>query len=395
MPETTRLSSSERRRIARYAMDSAGPDAARLLEVRCPRNHRVAAVLHTPFGAVIRSVLTGRAHGRHDAVAPEPETEYLDLLGIETAGEDPVPAGCGCGAAMLSRACLRHAIAEGRPALGLAGAQSGAVPAAAPPEHAGDEEPVPVRVSTGRYVSAAGADYARTRIGHVLRRAPGPVRGARVRLTGHGDRAVAERVLAQANADIGDRPVRVQAGAATTAEAVDLLAARLKARLARLARRAPAGRGAVTEHEWRHGDPPRPWLPYFPRPVHEREVMRHKAFTPATQSCAEAAFDLEAMDYEFELFVEAGSGVDSVLYRTGDGGHRLAQVDPRPGAVLADLPGCSIAPEPAPVLSVAEAALRLEPADRPFVFFRDRTLGRGCVLYHRYDGHYGLITPAA
>jgi hypothetical protein len=27
------------------------------------------------------------------------------------------------------------------------------------------------------------------------------------------------------------------------------------------------------------------------------------------------------------------------------------------------------------------------------VFFADETTGRGNVLYHRYDGHYGLITP--
>jgi hypothetical protein len=30
----------------------------------------------------------------------------------------------------------------------------------------------------------------------------------------------------------------------------------------------------------------------------------------------------------------------------------------------------------------------------PFVFFRDPTTGRGSVLYHRYDGHYGLLVPA-
>ncbi|MGF6887446.1 hypothetical protein ABIA39_005955 [Nocardia sp. GAS34] len=31
----------------------------------------------------------------------------------------------------------------------------------------------------------------------------------------------------------------------------------------------------------------------------------------------------------------------------------------------------------------------------PFVFFRDPACHRGCVLYHRYDGHYGLLTPSA
>ncbi|MBO1414556.1 sigma 54 modulation/S30EA ribosomal C-terminal domain-containing protein, partial [Streptomyces sp. FH025] len=33
--------------------------------------------------------------------------------------------------------------------------------------------------------------------------------------------------------------------------------------------------------------------------------------------------------------------------------------------------------------------------DQPFVFYTDTSTGRGNVLYRRYDGHYGLITPAA
>jgi hypothetical protein len=32
--------------------------------------------------------------------------------------------------------------------------------------------------------------------------------------------------------------------------------------------------------------------------------------------------------------------------------------------------------------------------DLPFLFFVDAERGRGAVLYHRYDGHYGLIAPA-
>ena len=31
--------------------------------------------------------------------------------------------------------------------------------------------------------------------------------------------------------------------------------------------------------------------------------------------------------------------------------------------------------------------------DQPFLFFLDPEQGRGALLYHRYDGHYGLITP--
>ena len=37
---------------------------------------------------------------------------------------------------------------------------------------------------------------------------------------------------------------------------------------------------------------------------------------------------------------------------------------------------------------------RLELSGLPFVFFVDRHTDVGCVLYIRYDGHYGLITPS-
>ena len=30
---------------------------------------------------------------------------------------------------------------------------------------------------------------------------------------------------------------------------------------------------------------------------------------------------------------------------------------------------------------------------QPFLFFLDPEQGRGALLYHRIDGHYGLITP--
>ena len=54
----------------------------------------------------------------------------------------------------------------------------------------------------------------------------------------------------------------------------------------------------------------------------------------------------------------------------------------------------TISPHPAPRHTVSEATNRLDVAGQPFVFFADAGTGRRCVLYHRYDGHYGLITPA-
>ncbi|WJE00480.1 sigma 54 modulation/S30EA ribosomal C-terminal domain-containing protein [Streptomyces antimycoticus] len=49
---------------------------------------------------------------------------------------------------------------------------------------------------------------------------------------------------------------------------------------------------------------------------------------------------------------------------------------------------------PAPRMNVAGAKQRLDLVGLPFVFFADDTTGRGNVLYHRYDGRYGLISPS-
>lgn len=255
-----------------------------------------------------------------------------------------------------------------------------------------------LRISVGHHISAAAADYAREKIGRALDYATEPVLGARVRLSGHRDPAVDNPVVAQANVNMNGRGVRVQVTAETAREAIDLLEARLKERLERLSRHWEAvrgGRAGSGPHEWRHGDVARPRLPYFPRSVELREVIRRKSFALTEETCDEAAFDMELMDFDFYLFTESGSGTDSVLYRAGDSSYRLAQVEPKPESVTRGAVSFTTSMSPAPVLDVEGAIVRLELGGWPFVFFCDRDLGRGCVLYHRYDGHYGLITPAA
>jgi hypothetical protein len=42
---------------------------------------------------------------------------------------------------------------------------------------------------------------------------------------------------------------------------------------------------------------------------------------------------------------------------------------------------------------VSDALARLDATGAPFVFLADADTGRGNVVYRRYDGHYGLITP--
>lgn len=255
-----------------------------------------------------------------------------------------------------------------------------------------------VPVHTQGAVTSDEAAYARTRIDAVLRYARDPVLFVRVKLTQLADPALARPAVAQVNLDLNGRLVRAQVARPTMGEAVDEVHDRLRDRLQRTTGDWEAIRGARPSdqpHEWRHVSVPTERPPYFPRPVEERQVVRHKAFSLARMTVDEAAIDMAMLDYSFHLFTEAGSGVDSVIYHTEDGvGLRLAQVDPRPDNVTHGSTPVTVSPAPAPKLTVQNATERLNVTGWPFVFFRDAATGRGCVLYHRYDGHYGLITPA-
>jgi Sigma 54 modulation/S30EA ribosomal protein C terminus len=97
---------------------------------------------------------------------------------------------------------------------------------------------------------------------------------------------------------------------------------------------------------------------------------------------------VNALDYDFHLFTEEGIGQDSVLYRAGPTGYR-------PELVFAGQVRVMMSEQPAPLLSTGEAVERLNLTGLPFVFYLDADHVRGRVLYRRYDGHYGLITPAS
>ncbi|ORB74377.1 ribosome hibernation promotion factor [Mycobacterium scrofulaceum] len=243
----------------------------------------------------------------------------------------------------------------------------------------------------------AAAEYARAKIGEITRHAGRPVLHARVRLTRHRDPAVRRPVVAQANLDVDGRPVRAQVQADTAREAVDLLAARLRRGLERAAepREARRGEAPARPGEWRHESQPARRPHYFPRPADQRRVIRRKSFTMAPCTLDDAAREMDLLDYDFHLFTEEGAGVASVLYRAGPTGHRLALAAPE----LADRVGphtlpVTVSRQSLPCLTEAGAADRLALLGLPFLFFIHADYGCASVLYHRYDGHYGLITPA-
>ncbi|MFH8384683.1 HPF/RaiA family ribosome-associated protein [Kitasatospora sp. NPDC018058] len=245
---------------------------------------------------------------------------------------------------------------------------------------------VDVEVTTRGAVSLAAPDYARAKLAAVLGRIHEPVLAARVKLTQESHHSVARPSAAQAVVDLGGRPVRAHVAAATMQEAVDLLQDRLLARLAKARQRHHAPHGAWVErvrddHRPQHAD----------RPPQERRIVRRKSYGLRRQSPLAAVLDLETMDYAFHLFTDDATGRDSVVHRDeATGAHRITSV----GVLAEPVPGLAVCTGAVPELTVAEAADRLGLAGGPFVFFTDTATGRGNVLYHRYDGHYGLITPA-
>lgn len=257
--------------------------------------------------------------------------------------------------------------------------------------------PIEIEVST-RGELPGGADYARARLGELGRLSHRPLLHARAKLTKHRDPAVERPVVAQANLDVDGRLVRAQVEGANVHQAVDRLQARLKHLLERSAEHWERRRGMVPNtvaREWRHESIPTHRPSYFPRPPEERRIVRRKAFAVTPCTIDEAAFEMELLDYDFHLFVEEGTESACVLYRGGPTGFRLALVS---SGLVNELSPFSlpvtVSPHPAPCMTVPRATERLALLGLPFVFFIDAEPGRASVLYHRYDGHYGLITPA-
>jgi ribosome-associated translation inhibitor RaiA len=239
------------------------------------------------------------------------------------------------------------------------------------------------------------ADYARNRIVPLGEHIGEPVFHTRVRLTQEPNPAFDRPVLAQANIHLKGRMVRAQAAGHDAYEAIDRLRERLQARLPRFAQDWQARRGATPSddpHEWRRGEQPSQRPSYYPRPVEEREVVRHKSFTPHRISPREAVREMEQFDYDFHLFTDELTALDAVVYRMDDE-YQLQRTEARPETAI-DIAPIRLNATPAPRLSLDEARDRLELSGLPFVFFVDSDTRRGAVLYHRYDGHYGLITPS-
>lgn len=271
---------------------------------------------------------------------------------------------------------------------------------AAPPERTveveGGASRLTIAVDRRGLVDVDDVDYAVERISTVLRKIEDPVLFARLKLTRAGDPARGKPAIAQVALDVDGELVRAHVAAHGMREAADLLQRRLRDKLEQRAQHREALRtrsGIPQPGEWRHGDLPTARPEYFDRPPEERQLVRHKTFAIDELTPDEAAFDMDQLDYEFHLFRDLASGEDSVLERLAYGTYRLTRLHPttvEPGPTSIAF---TVTEDSPPVLTVDEAIQRLDAGGEPFVFFASSATRRGNIMYRRYDGHYGLITP--
>jgi hypothetical protein len=202
--------------------------------------------------------------------------------------------------------------------------------------------------------------------------------GARVRLV--GSLCAGGPTLVQVNLRVSGAPARVQVAGPSSRLAIGRAAGRLDRQIRRL----------TTAYEaWPWPDPER-------RPLGvpgAGTVRRHKAYRLHAVSPCQAIAFMNAMDYDVLLYTDDQTGEDAVVYRSGPTGVRLArQRSMRPPATPTSVP-LTVNAYRIATLTPAEATSRLVHGWLPFVFFTDRDTGRGNLVYRRYDGAFGWITP--
>lgn len=249
-------------------------------------------------------------------------------------------------------------------------------------------------VVTRGAVPEEAVDFAMDRLATVLGEFDDVVLFARLKLSTAADPARAKPALAQVTIDIDGDVVRAHVAAHEMHAAIDLLQRRVRSQLEHRAERRDwlrTSAGLAAPGEWRHATAATERPEWFDRPEDERQLVRHKTLAAGELTADEAAFDLEQLDFDFYLFRDISTGGDAIIERAGPGTYDLTVA----GTLAPDL-GVTAVPIHATgrvvaTLSVDEAIVALEASGTRRVFFADAASGRGTVVYHRYDGHYGLI----
>lgn len=252
-----------------------------------------------------------------------------------------------------------------------------------------------IQVHTKGLVSDGDRDRARGLLAEALPLAPRPVLAARLELDVEPNPARERPAKVKAMVDVSGRIVRTHVARPTMDAAVDDALQRIRRGLARLSeeRETRRRRGATSgPGEWRHGDLPESRPEYFPRPPEDRQVVRQKTYALGVMTPEEALFEMELLGFDFHLYRDEGTGTDCVITLDEQGDPLLIAGDPDVGRGPAGEPR-EVGFEAAPTISLSTARGLLEGAGAPYVAFIDASTGRENVIYHRYDGHYGLLGP--
>ena len=218
----------------------------------------------------------------------------------------------------------------------------------------------------------------------------------RIRVTPVADGRANSAVVVQGNLNAGGLRLRVQAAGSDAAAAAELVHTRLRSRLNRLTAACYQGVPGDGPHAWL---PPRDFSFGTNKPSRSAvrpEIRRRKVVGLRQETVDDAAFFMDAMDYDFHLFSCVDTGQDSVVYRCGPTGYKVAPLSLKNGLPQRRAIPITVSPRPAPCLTEQQAAAQLRDTEMPFVFFSDAGADRpsGIVLYQRYDGHYGLLEPS-
>lgn len=259
------------------------------------------------------------------------------------------------------------------------------------------DEQAPISISAGAGVPDAMVAYALDKLRHLAGHERSPILFGEVKLSLEPNPAQERPARAEAVFDVNGDPVRAHVAAHDLPEAIDLLEDRLGRRLERH-RRLQTDRARRLrnhdDHEWRHGDPPTHRPEFFDRPRDDRRLVRRKSFSVGEMTCDEAADTLDLLGHDFLLFTNLTTGADAVLFYAEDHGLELIDASGRDDAVGEG----TVAPirrshRGAPECTTVEALQQLDVDVIPFVFHVDPGTGRGNIVYRRYDGHYGAISP--
>jgi ribosome-associated translation inhibitor RaiA len=244
-------------------------------------------------------------------------------------------------------------------------------------------------------VPADDREYAEQKLAQLSKVAPRPILKVRLKLTLQDAAHLASPAIVQANIDVADgHIVRTRIEAGTLREAADLMLERATRKLRKISDRYVSERRNNGDDKWHQGDAPATDRKWFNRPAEDRELIRRKAIGTSEATPDEAAFDMAMLDYDFFVFTDLETGNGALLYHADDGESlvlRYATGTPDTASSQA-MTITRVDPQPAPVIDLDKAIELLDTTGASFVFFIDEDTNEPSVAYHRYDGHYGLLT---